>query len=185
MAALEGDKDTFKRISSKIERLGHSLITDHYLVKTINELKNESETEAEGYAKSAFRWLKAADIVIVDVTVSNVSVGYELSLALSLMKPVIVLYDAKKSETPHSLRGVASDRLQLLEYTSETLEQVVEDAIEYAGQSNDIRFNFFISPTIGQYLDWISTYKKIPRSVYLRNLIEKDMLGNPEYSDLG
>jgi hypothetical protein len=46
----------------------------------------------------------------------------------------------------------------------------------------DTRFNFFISPKIGNFLDWIAKKKKLPRAVYLRKLIEDDMDKNKEYS---
>jgi hypothetical protein len=57
---------------------------------------------------------------------------------------------------------------------------VLEKAIEYAINQQEVRF---ISPNIGRYLDWISKVKKIPRSVYLRALIERDMKENTEFED--
>jgi hypothetical protein len=52
---------------------------------------------------------------------------------------------------------------------------------DYLSDTQDVRFNFFISPQIGNYLDWVSKNKRIPRAVYLRRLIEEDMKNNKEY----
>jgi hypothetical protein len=38
-----------------------------------------------------------------------------------------------------------------------------------------VRFNFFVSPKILTYLDWVGQKRMIPKSVFLRNLIEREM----------
>jgi hypothetical protein len=53
--------------------------------------------------------------------------------------------------------------------------------LDFASDQQDTRFNFFISPKHQNYLDWIAKYKKVPRSVYLRELIETDMANNSEF----
>ena len=63
-----------------------------------------------------------------------------------------------------------------------SVEEALKLALDYASDQMDTRFNFFISPKHGNYLDWISKNKKVPRAVYLRRLIEKDMDENKEYS---
>ena len=60
---------------------------------------------------------------------------------------------------------------------------MVASALDYVSSAQDVRFNFFISPTIGLYLDWISKNKRIPRAVYLRKLIEEEMRENKEYKE--
>lgn len=182
VTGLEGNQDDFLRIVKKIQDLGHELVTDHFLTRTISDLEQEAEAEAELYDKKSMQWFKRADIVVFECTYSNSSQGYELATAMNLMKPVIVLYRKGVGESPYRLRGMTSDKLQVLSYDDTTLEEVLEAALEYASDSNDIRFNFFISSEIFQYLDWISSRKKIPRSVYIRRLIEDDMHRNEEYS---
>jgi len=54
---------------------------------------------------------------------------------------------------------------------------------EKAREKVDVRFNFYISPEIGRYLDWISQRKKLPRSVFLRGLVERHMHVDKEYRD--
>jgi len=47
--------------------------------------------------------------------------------------------------------------------------------LEEAKRRMDVRFNFFVSPKILAYLDWVAQKRMVPRSVFLRNLIEKEM----------
>jgi hypothetical protein len=109
--------------------------------------------------------------------------GFIMQKALELSKPVIALYHSNNS--PFFATGIENDKLQVIEYNDENLERVLADALDYAKDQADIRFNFFISPKISNFLDWMSKEKRIPRSVYLRRLIENDMAKNDEYKEVG
>ena len=181
VAALNGDSKDYKIIYDKIKSLGHELVTNHFLKRTSNEVFDESPEESELYVKRANRWMRQADVVLFETTRPDVSVGYEIATTLNLQKPAIILYRKQAGHPPNSLKGISSDRLQVLAYNDDTLAELLEIALEYAAETADVRFNFFITPTISRYLDWISQTKKLPRSVYLRNLIELDMERNSEY----
>src|SRR3989339_240542 len=94
-------------------------------------------------------------------------------------KPVIAFYDKRIS--PNLIKGIDSDKFQAVSYDSQNLEDAVKTAVSKARSTMDIRFNFFISPQINEYLDWISRIKRIPRAVYLRELLEKELAKNKEY----
>jgi hypothetical protein len=181
MGAVDGNQDNYKKIVEKIIASGHELVTTHFLERSIDEIQQESPAESELYAKKSHKWIRLADIVIVETSRTDVSIGYEIALAMNMMKPVIVLYHKDSPNIPFSLKGVNSDKLQVLSYNDDTLGEMLGLALDYASETSDVRFNFFISPSIGLYLDWISKHKKIPRSVYLRTLIERDMAENEEY----
>lgn len=182
MAAVTGKQDRYKTIIDVIKNHGHSLVTDHYLNRKLSDIKQETPADSELYAKRVQNWLKQADIVIFEATLSDVNVGFELALAMNMSKPVIVMYHKVDGDEPFSLKGIHSDRLQLLPYDEKVLEEMLVIALEYAQETSDVRFNFFITPTISTYLDWVAKEKKIPRSVYLRRLIEREMEENEEYA---
>jgi hypothetical protein len=110
---------------------------------------------------------------------STMNVGHEISLGLERGKVVIVLYE--KGHTPALFYGLNSDKLMLVEYTRDNLEEVLLDAVTFARENTDARFNFFIAPRHIAYLDWVAKTRRIPRSVYLRQLIEEDKNANAEY----
>ena len=180
-AAVNGDKSDYKKILDAIQKYGHTVDTDHFLKRTLKDIDSETAAESELYAKKSMRWIKNADVILFETTQSDVSIGYELAVAVNLHKPVIVMYNNEKSVPPNSIKGVESEKLQIIGYNDSTLEEILDISLENAHDSADVRFNFFISPAIGNYLDWIAKNKKIPRSVYLRNLIQKDMEENEEY----
>ena len=136
----------------------------------------------ENWYKEVTQQIRDADVVFVEISYpSTVNVGHILTHALDMGKPVVALY--KSGREPFFLRGKVDDKLTLLEYGEKDIKTVVSNALDYVSSAQDVRFNFFISPSIGLYLDWISKNKRIPRAVYLRKLIEEDMHQNTEYNE--
>jgi nucleoside 2-deoxyribosyltransferase len=178
---LSGNKEDYKKIIKYIEKFGHEVLTDHSVKRSMEELDNESVEEAELYAKKMSNWMKKADIVVVEVTKPLLGAGYEIAIAIQLGKPVVALYRPEGKNTPYVLKGLLSEKLQVVSYNDNTLDEALKEALEYASEQMDTRFNFFVSPSITNYLDWVSQKKRLPRAVYLRKLIESDMNSNKEY----
>lgn len=181
IGSLEGKKEDYKRIIELIESLDCEVLTKHSLSRDLKEVEHEADDDARLYAKRMRLWIVRADAIVVEATTQVLGTGYEIALALQLEKPVIVLYRDQGKNTPHVLKGVESEKLQVYKYSDETLQKTLTMALEYARDTIDVRFNFFISPRINRYLDWVSKEKKIPRSVYLRTLIEVDMKRHQEF----
>ncbi len=175
-----GNRDDYAKIISTIEKLGHSLVSKHVIERSEKEIVSETPEEAELYTKKLSSWFKKADVIVFETTRPDVSIGFEVATALNHNKPVIVLYRRREGVIPHGLKGLHNDRLQLLSYDNETLGEMLELALDFAEETSDIRFNFFITPSISAYLDWVAREKKIPRSVFLRHLIERDMTINAQ-----
>jgi hypothetical protein len=123
--------------------------------------------------------VKKADVVIMEVTGHSMSMGYLISKALEMNKPVIALH--KKEHAPIFIRGISDPKLIISEYCPEDVEEIMEKALKKASCLIDVRFNFFVSPRILNYLDWVSQKKMLPRSVFLRNLIEHEMKKDKEF----
>lgn len=141
----------------------------------------ETVDEAANYFKKLQTWMKSADIAVFEASYPSLGIGHEIAIALQLEKPVIVFHQPNKR--PYILEGVPNDKLQLVEYELETLREQINESLSYALDQQDTRFNFFISPRIGTYLDWVSKKRRIPRAVYLRRLIEDDMKKNKEFEE--
>lgn len=180
---LGGNKKDYQSIIDIIKKHGNELVTDHSLSRSLKELEAETPEDAELYAKKMSQWLKKADVVVVETTIPLLGSGYEIAVALQLGKPVVVLYRPDGKNTPHVLKGLESDKLQVIGYNDKNLEEALNLALDYATEQMDTRFNFFVSPSIVNFLDWISKKKRLPRAVYLRKLIEEDMRGNKEYNE--
>jgi len=173
------DKVNYGKIVTVLENLGHKVITE-VLKKSSDALKSQNEKEALSIQRKLTKWKKQADLVVVEGSTPSFGVGQEIALTLTTNKPVIVLH--KDGVKPHILRDEGGDLLLVQSYTASNMHEVIKDAIEYASERQDTRFNFFISPQIGNYLDWIAKRKKLPRAVYLRKLIDEDIQSNKDYN---
>jgi len=186
IASIHGKEkygDNYSTIVKFLNKTGHTVFSDHVLKiskKEINEWENEKKVS---FHKKIMDKIKTVDVVVAEISYSSMSVGYLISLALDCGKPTIVLYSGKKE--PHILSTIEkSDRLFLYKYNNLLdLENNLKGLIEDASDQMDVRFNFFISPKIGAYLDWISKNKRIPRAVFLRRLIKEHMKKNKKYKD--
>lgn len=170
----------YTRIVDALREAGHQVEADHILKAELTSIKAQSEHEFKNYYKQAVNRINSADIVVVEASFpSTLNIGHEITLALEKGKPVVVLYKVGYSSL--FMSGMESDRLLFVEYTDDDLEETVISGIDFAKDQADTRFNFFISPGHATYLDWISQHRRVPRSVYLRNLIKRDMENNNDY----
>jgi hypothetical protein len=179
---LQRDKlgHIYQRIVDYLLANGHQAQYKHILETEIDQIKSQQQEEFNEYYSQFLKRVAQCDVAIVEASFpSTLNIGHEITKLLERGKPTIVLY--REGQSSLFLHGLNSDKLLLMEYNDDNLEEVIEDSIEYAKEAADTRFNFFISPRHISYLDWVAKTKKIPRSVYLRELIDKDKLNNDEF----
>lgn len=170
----------YKRAVKVMEERGYTVYSGTLFDKKKSEEFTEDQKKREEWYKEEVAKIREADVVVVETSYpSTANVGHELTYALDLGKPVIALY--KSGRDPFFLRGRVDDKLTILPYTTYDLEQVLANAFDYALSTQDVRFNFFISPQIGRYLDWVAQKKRVPRAVFLRRLIEQSMQEDKDY----
>ncbi len=174
----------YEQIVKTLESLGHTVQHDQITGKsnTVELVNNRTEAERDAFYKSLLKWMNQADIVVIEASFpSSLNIGHEITLALEKGKPVVVLY--KKGAGSMFLNGIHSDKLFLVEYDEDNLVETVKDSISYAKDQSDTRFNFFLPPSLMSYMDWVADKRKVPRSVYLRELIERDREKNRDYNE--
>ncbi len=132
----------------------------------------------ENYIES-INSVKKADILVMEVSGHSMSMGYLVSKALEMNKPVIALH--KSEHVPNFIKGIGDPKLIISEYDEKNVEEVLEKSLKTATGLIDVRFNFFVNPKILNYLDWVSQKRMVPRSVFLRNLIEREIKKDKEY----
>ena len=128
------------------------------------------------------REINKADVIVAEVSFpSTINVGHEVGLALDKGKPVVALY-AEDKGSPF-FEGIGSDLFFYNEYSPIDVDSFLPKLMDDVIKRVDVRFNFFISPEIGRYLDWVNQKRKIPRAAFLRGLIEKAMKLDKEFED--
>jgi hypothetical protein len=182
-ASSRGKKDyseNYRKIYDVIENLGHENLDD-LIIQTVDEnyFYSGSHDDQMKLFKQTLVNIKSCDMVVLEVSVHSLSMGYVMHKALDMGKPVIALY--LKGREPYFALGIENEKLQVVDYELNSIENILKSGLDYAEEQMDTRFNFFISPKIGTYLDWVSRKKRIPRAVYLRRLITEDMKKEKEY----
>lgn len=175
-ASITGKKDylsQYEKIISVLKLKHHSVISDHILVTSETQIRLESREERITFHKRLEKWISSADCLIVETTFPSISVGYEVSLGLRLGKPVLLLYC--EGDPPSLLSHITHDKIVCEKYTPQTLKPIIEDFLNFVQGTADQRFTFFITPEITSYLDKVARLNKMPKSVFLRNLIEREM----------
>lgn len=73
------------------------------------------------------------------------------------------------------LQGISSEKLILLEYSTQDLESVLSYGIEESKNQIDARFTLLFPPNIVKYLDNLSNKTGTSRSEHIRELLLKEM----------
>ncbi len=168
--------DNFRAIIKGITDKGHTINPDHVLTVTNEEMNQWSDAESVAFHKKIVEGVKQADAVFLEVSYSSTSIGYLMAVAMQAGKPVVAFYSGKSEPHLFKLLENSGDKFEIIRYTKvEDLDKEVGFALDFVTGAQDTRFNFFISSELSSYLDWISKKKKIPRSVYLRELIQQEM----------
>lgn len=178
--------EAFKQIGAALKKLEFEVNDTNLVGWDLKDLARDKEYRKDHYRK-VIKDIKNADIIVSEVSFpSSINVGHEITVAMDMEKPVLALYS--KGNSPIFLEGNTSDKFILAEYDPTDmlgLEKLIKSSLKKLLKTTDIRFNFFISPEIVRYLDWVAKIKRVPRSVYLRDLIEDDMKKHKEYGTQG
>jgi len=82
----------YTKIIQELEKYG-TVLTEHVGSSKVSDLEmNKSDEEIYS---TDMNWLKQADVIVADVSVNSIGVGYELGYAASLQKKIICLYYTK------------------------------------------------------------------------------------------
>lgn len=151
----------------------HQVISNHIIETTESQLRMEKKEERIKFQAQLEKWINACDFVVAETSFPSISVGYEIALALFHNKPVLVLYVT--GHPPSLLAHYKNEKLICEKYTLPTLVDFINDFVNYVEGTNDSRFTFFITAEIASYLEKVAKREKLPKSVYLRKLIERAM----------
>lgn len=177
-------KEEFEKEYENINRIlvdnGFKVL--NYTEKKIDGSKIVSEEARNRSYEEMVKLIDKCDFSVFEATFpSTIHVGHEITLAIEKGKPVIVLYKEEQGKEPSLFRGIRSDKIIWVSYTRQNLTDRLSEAVMKAKEIQDVRFNFFVSPKILTYLSWIAQKRKIPRSVFLRDLIEREMKKDKDF----
>lgn len=167
-------KERYAVIVKKLEDLGHTVFAKHVLGIDYAEIKDKSDAYRVDYYRQMLQQINKCDLVFAELSYSSASIGHEVSLALEKNKPIIIA--SEQGRVPQIFKAIRGDSIYFLEYQDESdLLERLEDEIVAVKEGEDIRFNFLVPPSMVDYLEWVSKKRRIPKSVFLRDLIKREM----------
>ena len=170
--------DNYLHIISLLQKKGVTVTADHIIETTEEKIHFESKEERVNIQKQLENWITESDFIVVEASFPSISVGYEIALAIHRGKPVLVLYS--EGDPPSLIIQNEEEKLIVEKYTPNTLSELIDDFINYFRGESDTRFTFFITSKIASYLEKQAKKNKVPKSVYLRYLINQDMRANKQ-----
>lgn len=175
-------REVYKLIADQLQDQGYEVF-DRANVDPAIEPKKVSEKEKIQLHKDFVKALDLSDFSIFEASYpSTIHIGHEITIAIQKGKPVVVLYGCEGDKEPLMFKGLGGEKVIWVEYDLSNLKPRLQKAIEKAKKMQDVRFNFFVSPKHLEYLDWVAKKKMIPRAVFLRDLIEKEIKKDREYT---
>lgn len=87
------DADLYRQLIRELATYG-KVLTEHVGSSELEENLSDRQIHDRD-----IEWLKEADIVIAEVTIPSLGVGYEIAKAISFNKPIYCLYREQKEES--------------------------------------------------------------------------------------
>lgn len=175
-ASIAGKKQylsNYLKILDYLKKRGVKVICDHIINTTEAQVYSEKREDRLKFLTQVEKWIKTCDLMIVEASYPSISVGYEIATAILYGKFVLILYS--EGGAPSLLAHPRDEKVICEKYSSEVLEDLIDDFLAYAQGSVDTRFTFYLTHDQVGFLEKVSLNKKIPKSVYLRRLIDLDM----------
>lgn len=82
----------YGKIISLLNRDNNIVTSEHIMSASENKITMQSEEKRERFHAKLKKWIMDAQCMVVETSFPSISVGFEISLALNLNKPVLVLY---------------------------------------------------------------------------------------------
>jgi hypothetical protein len=117
--SISGGRDhahTYQEIVDGIKKCGAKVLSEIFADATLTaEVGHTKDMTLREIWQRDVDWINMADAIIAEVTQPSLGVGYEIALAESLNKPVLVLFNASAGRRLSPMIG-GSPRVTVLTY---------------------------------------------------------------------
>lgn len=165
-------------IINYLQKKGHQVV--HSMETTIDQLLPLSYAEREKIFNTFYKKLEECDIVIVECSMQSTQVGYGFAQLHAKGRTLVqmTLRGVLQSFTPKGELYSNMDNIMAVEYDESDLAEVIDDALDYMSGRLDKRFTIIFPANLMSELEEVAHKHKIPKAVYIRQLIEKSLHEN-------
>ncbi len=183
---LEEYKDIYLAICKHIKDSGHILTRDWVELAIKLYRQGKRNLDREDYYTKTVQAILSADVVILEGTVTSLSLGHQLTLSLEKRKPVLYLVNknvqVKKTFKNRYIDGIKSSLLHKVAYEPNQLPMIIDDYLLSYKDGLSIRFNLVLNNDLDNYLDWATFTYKVNKSEFIRETIKERMESDERYS---
>jgi len=126
--SIRGGRDLalrYEHIIAMLQTYGQ-VLTEHVGSDEVIQSKDRMMSDREIHDRD-MEWIRESDLLIADVTVPSLGVGYEIGRAIEMGKPVLCLYDATTNKSLSAMIA-GSEGLDVKLYRSEKeIEAILEE----------------------------------------------------------
>lgn len=166
-----------RQIVRIIHEEGHTLVSDWIepaYTRAKKGVKIEPEEWHQIYVESVDS-IAQADVVIAEATKRSFAVGYQSATSIQLNKPTLILRHKNASDVSLA-QGIDERGVVLRTYDDQTMDKFIRNFL----QENDIplkdmRFNFFITRNIYNYLRTASLRTGKTKAELIRELVKEEI----------
>lgn len=173
---LDKEIKDFRSIIDAIHKRGYALALDWLEPAYMKLTHSRSKVmDWSKVCKANIEAIPKSDLVIAEISTKSFGVGYEVGLAASQKKPVLLLRRTGVSREAF-LTGLDHPYVQKKEYDDTNLDKIIGRFLkENDIPSKDMRFNFFLDRKTHNYLQWASVQKGKTKAEILRELVMKEI----------
>jgi hypothetical protein len=175
-ASIVGKKHhqaNYERIVQMLQDKDVDVSSQHIISVTEKDIQLQTKEQRLKFHQNLENEINASDFLIAETSFPSISVGYEISMALDRGKPVLILYS--EGDPPSIFAYHENQRIVCEKYTAANLDNIITDFLRYVRGEGDSRYTFYLSSAQAAYLDKQGKKHRVPKSVYLRLLIDTDM----------
>ena len=163
----------YQKIGEILRASNVEVMDEHILNVSEKDIQMQSKDVRLKFHQKLEDSINSSDFLVAETSFPSISVGYEISMALDRGKPVLILYS--EGDPPSLFAYHENEKIVSEKYTPESLPVIIADFLQFVRGEADTRFTFFISSKQAAYLAKQGKKNRVPKSVYLRSLIDRDM----------
>lgn len=177
LTSIRGSKqygESYSAIVNNLVKKGH--IVSHRLSTTDDILANWSQQKREEFFNNFYKKVGSSDLVVAECSHPTINLGYEISTALQHNKEVIILRCDRSDVSITNFDPIYLNKnVYVYVYTPLSLPRVLEEALHFKFPDQYKKFNILLPPQMITKLNIVSKKKCLPKSVYIRGLIEEGL----------
>ena len=108
------DKELYFELITYLKQFG-TVLSEHIFLDTQLEQEKKGEVTSQDIYERDMAWVRQADVIIAEVTIPSLGVGYELASAEHLGKPTLCLFRTGEGRRLSAMIGGA-EHFTVVEY---------------------------------------------------------------------